>query len=86
MGATVYILCSVTSIVCAGLLIRGYRASQARLLFWSSLCFIGLAINNVLLVVDLVLVPQIDLSPVRNLSALVAVGTMLFGLIWDAER
>ncbi len=68
------------------LLIRAYRANRARLLFWSSLCFIGLALNNVLLFVDLVLVPQVDLRTVRDVTALAALVVMLFGLIWDQER
>ena len=86
MAAAVYLLCALTSIVCATLLIRAYRANRARLLFWSSLCFIGLALNNVLLFVDLVLVPQVDLRTVRDLTALAALAVMLFGLIWDQER
>jgi hypothetical protein len=86
MAAAVYLLCALTSILCAALLIRAYRANGARLLFWSSLCFIGLALNNVLLFVDLVLVPQVDLRMVRDLSALAALSIMLFGLIWDQER
>jgi len=86
MAAAVYLLCALTSILCAVLLIRAYRDNRARLLFWSSLCFIGLALNNVLLFVDLVLVPQVDLRMVRDLSALAALAIMLFGLVWDQER
>jgi hypothetical protein len=62
MAEAVYFLCAATSIACAWLLFRGYRASKTRLLFWSSLCFVGLAMNNVLLVVDLVLLPSVDVS------------------------
>jgi hypothetical protein len=83
MAAGVYILCALTSTFCAALLLRAYRLHHARLLFWSSLCFIGLALNNILLFVDLIVVPQIDLQPVRNVAALLGVGVMLFGLIWD---
>ncbi len=86
MAAAVYLLCALTSMVCAALLIRAYRGNHARLLFWSSLCFIGLALNNVLLFVDLVLVPQIDLRMLRNAVGVVAISIMLFGLIWDVER
>jgi hypothetical protein len=56
------------------------------LLFWSSLCFVGLAVNNVLLFVDLVVVPQVDLLAARNVVALVALVVMLFGLIWEGGR
>ena len=86
MAAAVYLLCALTSIVCATLLSRAYRANRARLLFWSSICFIGLALNNVLLFVDLILVPQMDLRQLRDGVALIAMAIMLFGLIWDQER
>jgi hypothetical protein len=87
MAAMVYLLCALTSILCATLLIRAYRGNGARLLFWSSLCFIGLALNNVLLFVDLIVLPtEIDLRPLRNIIGLVAIAIMLFGLIWDQER
>jgi hypothetical protein len=83
MAAGVYVLCALTSSFCAALLLRAYRLQRARLLFWSSLCFIGLALNNILLFVDLIVVPQIDLQPVRNGAALLGTAVMLFGLIWD---
>ncbi len=86
MAAAVYLLCALTSILCATLLIRAHRANRARLLFWSSLCFIGLALNNVLLFVDLVVVPEVDLAIVRDLTALASLSIMLFGLVWDQER
>ena len=82
----VYLLCAATSVACAILLLRGYWKSRARLLLWSSLCFVGLGLNNVLLYVDLVMFPQIiDFSLIRQLPALVGVAFLLYGLIWDAE-
>ncbi len=86
MAAAVYLMCALTSGLCAVLLIRAYRANPARLLFWSSICFIGLGLNNVFLFVDLIVVPQIDLRPLRDGTALIALSVMLFGLIWDQER
>lgn len=86
MAAAVYLLCALTSILCAVLLIRAHGASRARLLFWSSLCFIFLALNNVILFVDLIVVPQTDLRLLRDLTGLVALVIMLFGLIWDREQ
>ena len=83
MAEFVYALCAVTSIVCAWLLFRGYRRQRTRLLFWSALCFSGLALNNALLLLDLVFFPRIDLFFPRTLTALVAVAVMLHGLIWD---
>ena len=58
MAEVVYILCALTSLACAVLLIRGYRRSRSRLLLWSCLGFVALAANNVLLFVDLVVVPH----------------------------
>ena len=85
MAAFVYVLCALTSIVCAWLLFRGYRASRTPLLFWSSLCFTGLALNNALLVADLYIVPDVDLFLARTLVALSAVSLLLYGLIWNSH-
>lgn len=83
MAESVYLLCAVTSLLCAGLLLRSYLNNRTQLLFWSSLCFLGLAVNNTLLFIDLVLVPAVDLSIYRALSALIAIALLLFGLIWQ---
>lgn len=81
----VYILCAATSALCAWLLARGYRQSGARLLFWASLCFVGLALNNLVLIVDVRVVPQIDLATWRLVPALAGVALLLYGLIWDTR-
>jgi cytochrome bd-type quinol oxidase subunit 2 len=81
----VYLLCAVTSIACALLLWRGYRLSRTRLLFWSSLCFVGLALNNVLLLVDLVMVPDVDLTVWRSSVGLVALMILLIGLVREPQ-
>lgn len=83
MAEFVYGLCALTSIVCAALLLRAYRASRLRLLFWSALCFAGLALNNALLLVDLYVVPEFDLFAVRTGTAMIAMCVLLYGLIWD---
>ncbi len=85
MAETIYILCSLTSLACTILLLRSYLRRRVRLLLWSSLCFLGLTISNVLLFVDLVVVPQIDLSTWRSLATLVALIVLIYGLIWDAN-
>jgi hypothetical protein len=85
MAEAVYVLCALTSLFCAGLLIRSYRAQRTRLLLWSSLCFIGLALNNALLVVDLIIVPQVDLSLLRTAVAVIAMFLLLVGLIWESR-
>lgn len=85
MAESVYALCAVTSIVCAVLLFRGYRITRTRLLFWSSLCFAGLALDNVLLFIDLILVPNIDLFYWRAGAALAGMSILVYGLIWDSR-
>jgi hypothetical protein len=85
MAELVYLLCVVTSAACAGLLIRTYLRTRTRLLLWSSLCFAGLTLNNALLFVDLVLVPELDLSLVRAAVALVAMCALLVGLVLDVR-
>lgn len=84
MAAAIYLLCAVTAFACFALLFRSWRRTRARLLFWSALCFAGLSVNNVLLVVDkLVLGPEIDLTLWRVIAGLVAVLLLLFGLVWE---
>jgi hypothetical protein len=86
MATVIYALCALTSIMCLVLLWRSWRASGARLLFWSALCFAALSVNNVLLVLDRVIFPvQVDLSMPRLVAALVAVLLLLFGLIWEED-
>jgi hydrogenase/urease accessory protein HupE len=83
MPEVVYSLCALTSMFCAALLWRSYRRNRTRLLMWSTLCFVGLAINNVLLVVDLVLVPHVSLALLRSGTALASMMMLLIGLIWE---
>jgi len=83
MAEVIYVLCAATSILCAVLLLKSYRASRARLLFWSSLCFMGLALNNILLILDLYVVST-DLFYLRTLVALGAMIMLIYGLIWSS--
>ena len=85
MATAVYILCALTSLACAILLLRGYRHSRVRLLFWSGLCFVGLALNNILLIVDIEIFPDVDLSLIRSLPALAGVGLLIYGMVWDSK-
>lgn len=85
MAEMVYLLCAATSIVCAVLLFRGYRLSRTRLLFWASLCFVGLAINNVGLFIDLIVLPEIDLFWWRTVPALGGMLILLYGLISESR-
>jgi hypothetical protein len=83
VSTIVYGLCALTSVACAALLLRGYLGTRVRLLLWSGLCFAGLALNNILLFVDLSVVPEIDLSAWRTLPAVVGVALLLYGLVWE---
>jgi hypothetical protein len=83
----VYLLCFVTSSACAFLLGRSYSKTRARLLLWSAICFLFLAINNLLLVIDLVFLPiDVDLRFARLITALIATCVLLFGFVWDLEE
>lgn len=83
----VYGLCAVTCVICAGLLGRGYLRSRARLLLWSTLCFLILTANNILLVIDRVLlVEEVDLYRVRLITAFIGLAILVYGLIWDVDR
>jgi hypothetical protein len=84
--ATVYLLCFATSAACALLLGRSYRRSGMRLLLWSALCFALLATNNLFVIVDLLLIPDLDFGLVRLLLSLGAVAVLLFGFIWNMEE
>ena len=86
MAEWVYALCTFTSTACAVLLLRGYQRSRLRLLFWAGLCFVGFALNNILLFIDLIVLPtQIDLSVWRTVPAVIGVLLLLYGLIWEAD-
>jgi hypothetical protein len=85
MGQAVYILGALTTLACAVLLLRGYTHTKKRLLLWSSLCFVGLTISNVLIFVDLVMFPQVDLYLWRLSTAALGMALLLYGLIWDSE-
>jgi hypothetical protein len=85
MELLIYILCALASLVCAVLLWRGHRQSGARLLRWSALCFIGLFLNNVLLIVDTHVIATVDLALYRMLPALIGALILVYGLVWDTE-
>ena len=86
IASIVYALCALTSAAVAVLLLRGYARSRARLLLWSGLCFIGLTLNNLLLFVDKVILPDaVDLTLWRTATVVVSLSCLLYGLIWDVE-
>jgi hypothetical protein len=85
MSALIYTLCALTSLACAGLLLRAYARGHHRVLFWSGLCFVMLTTSNVLNIFDRFVFPNVDLAPARLATALLAVALLVFGLTWEGE-
>jgi hypothetical protein len=85
LAQIVYLLCAFTSVGCAILLFRSYFRQRARLLLWSGLCFAFLGLSNILLFVDLIVVPQTDLSALRHTVTLIGMAMLLYGLIWETN-
>ena len=85
--AIVYVLCFLTSLLCAWMLGRSWLRNGTRLLLWSAVCFGFLALNNLVLVLDLVVWPDgVDLRLPRLLLALAAGASLIWGLVWEVEE
>lgn len=82
----VYLLCFLAAALCAGLLVRQYRMSRTPVLLWSAACFVCLAFSNLVVVVDQLVLPDINLRAARLVLTLLAVSVLLFGFIWESER
>jgi Family of unknown function (DUF5985) len=86
MAEVAYTLCALTALLCTWLLLRGYYQTRYKLLLWGGLCFLGLTLNNALLIIDkLVLPTQVNLFTWRLVLALSAMIVLLYGLIWDSD-
>jgi hypothetical protein len=85
MALTIYSLCALTSLACAWLLLASYRRTGHRLLFWSGWSFVAMTVNNLFLVLDKIVFPELYLLPVRLLAALVSMLLLLYGLIYEKE-
>ena len=85
MAVTIYSLCTLTSLACAWLLLGSYRRTRHRLLFWSGWSFVAMTVNNVFLVLDKIVFPDVYLLPARQGSALLATLLLLYGLIYEKE-
>jgi hypothetical protein len=81
-----YIVCSATSLWCAVLLFRAYRREKQALLLWAGLCFVFLFISNMMVIVDFRLVPERNLALTRVLPALIGMGFLLYGLVWESAE
>jgi hypothetical protein len=84
-ASAVYLLCLLTSAICAWLLMRSYVRHRTRMLLWSSACFGLLAVNNLIMVLDILVFPETDLSIYRTIASLAAVATLLYGFIWEID-
>lgn len=85
MEGFVYLLCAATALACGALLLRGFYRTQSRLLLWCGLCFLCLTGENVILFVDRILVPEVNLLLIRRGFALGGVIVLLYGLVWEVE-
>lgn len=83
MSQLVYILCALTSLMCTLLIIRSYRANHVGLLWWSAVCFSALTLANVLLFLDRIIYPSVDLRPLYGFITLVGLGALLYGLVCE---
>jgi hypothetical protein len=86
MAEAIYLLCALTSLVAALLLLRQYRARRTPLLLWSCIGFFGLAANNLLVFVDFTVLAGTDLALPRTIAGASAMLVLLYGLIWEAGR
>ena len=86
MAAAVYILGVLVTATCSVLLLRAYANVGKRLLLWSGICFLGLAVSNLLVFLDIVVFPQVDLYFWRLTSAAVSMLVLLYGLIWERDQ
>jgi putative intracellular protease/amidase len=85
MTGLVYLLCAGTCLLCALLLLRGYRQTHVPLLFWSALCFTGLMVDNVIAYVDMAVVPDVNLAIWRKIPGFIATVLLVFGLVWESK-
>jgi hypothetical protein len=83
--ALIYSLCFLTSSACAFLLARSFARTGMRLLLWSALCFLFLGLNNLAVIVDLLLVPEMDFQLIRVGLSLIGISLLLYGLVSEAE-
>ena len=84
MAAVVYLLCALTSLLCAIMLFKAFTKSKFRLLFWSSMGFTGFAMSNVLLFLDVVIFPDVTfIINFRTIPAVIGMIVMIYGLVME---
>ena len=85
IAAITYLLCSFTALLCSVLLFRGFNKTKGRLLFWSGVCFLLLFVENLILFIDLIMIPHVTLTLFRLAPGVLASLCLLYGLIWEVE-
>ena len=85
MAELIYGLCTILSLAIAVMLWRQQRRVPTRMIYWTALCFTGLALSNLLLVVDKLLFPELDLRVLRHSISLLSIAVLLFGLVYEDE-
>lgn len=78
MIAILYFLCFAVSTTCAVMLLRSWARTRVALLLWSGIGFTGIALNNLLLVIDNSIAA--DLSAWRSLPTLIGLVIFIWGL------
>jgi hypothetical protein len=86
LPTAVYALSFLTSSLCAVLLARSFFRTHARLLLWSTLCFLFLAFNSLAVIIDILLVPEKNFGLLRVGLSLAGIMLLLFGLIWEGDE
>jgi hypothetical protein len=81
----VYVLCFLTSAACAWLLFTSFLKVRQRLLAWSALCFGLIAAANLLVFVDIILLPDVDLLLLRHLMNFAGIAVMIYGLVVELD-
>jgi hypothetical protein len=83
IAVLVYGLCAVLSAAVAALLWRSQRIARSRLVGWTALCFSGLTVSNLLLVLDKLVLVDADMTVLRQSVSLASIGVLLYGLVYE---
>jgi len=83
VAVALYIITILVTLFCSVLLLRAYARVRRGLLLWSGLCFVGLTLDSVLVLGDMILFPSVDLYHWRLASVAVSVSLLVFGMIWE---
>ena len=81
MITALYILCFAVSATCALLLLRSWIRTRVPLLMWATIGFCGIALNNLLVVIDNTIAA--DLSAWRSVPTLAGLLVFIWGLAGD---